>query len=344
MNIVEKGSLVILVFLACSLSLANAQANPQQQFADFEECVLSSGDVIKPCKLGYRTFGTLNADKSNVMLVSTWFTGTSEDHVYLASPDYLDPETYFVVIVDALANGVSSSPSNSTSQSNDQFPQITIADMVQSQHRLLADVFAIDAVYGVVGLSMGGMQAFEWAIAYPGFGKKTIAAIATPRLPTYDIAAWTTKNTLLGLYRRCQCKEALQALAGVSMLSNQPGKLSQDVSRNKAVSTIRFRGESNKMTLGESWDVQRQTEAMISHNIARDFDDDMRKVASKMQTEFLIVVGDDDRIVTPQPAREFAALVDATLVELDEDCGHGDPWCAPDAFSEAIRSFIATED
>jgi homoserine O-acetyltransferase len=204
--------------------------------------------------------------------------------------------------------------------------------MVQSQHRLLREVFEIESVYAVVGVSMGGMQTFEWAIAYPGFAKKTIAAIASPRLPSYDIALWNTRNTLLGLYRNCQCKEALNAIAVVNMLSNEPSKLSEDVKRNQAVSTIESRGEAYTMTIGESWYVQRQAEAMISHNIARDFDDDMEKAAIKTGTEFLIVVGDDDRVVTPQPARNFATLVDATLVELDEDCGHGDPWCAPDAF------------
>jgi homoserine O-acetyltransferase len=103
------------------------------------------------------------------VLVSTRFTSNSAGHAYLASPAYIDPEIYFIVIVDALANGVSSSPSNSISQGNDRFPQITIADMVQSQHRLLSEVFVIDSVHAVVGLSMGGMQALEWAVAFPSF-------------------------------------------------------------------------------------------------------------------------------------------------------------------------------
>jgi pimeloyl-ACP methyl ester carboxylesterase len=98
------------------------------------------------------------------------------------------------------------------------------------------------------------------------------------------------------------------------------------------------------VTRGESWDMQRQAEAIIGHNIVRNFDDDMRKVASKIKTEFVIIVGDDDRIVTPQPARDFTTLVDATLLELDEDCDHGDPWCAPDAFAQAVKLFLSAED
>ena len=94
------------------------------------------------------------------------------------------------------------------------------------------------------------------------------------------------------------------------------------------------------MSVGQSWDEQRQAEAMISHNIARDFNNDLQKAAARIKTQFLIVLGADDRVVTPQPAREFGALIGASVLELDEDCGHGDPWCASDAFTDAVSTFI----
>lgn len=182
---------------------------PPQQFATFSECRLISGQVIAPCRIGYRTYGTLNDDKSNALLVPTWFTGTSAEHAFLASPNLLSPENYFIVIVDALGNGVSTAPSNGETQADGQFPQITITDMVESQHRVLTEVLGIQSLHGVVGLSMSDMQAFEWAVRYPGFADRTVAAISSPRLPTFDIALWTTQNRLLALYRDCQCDEAL---------------------------------------------------------------------------------------------------------------------------------------
>jgi homoserine O-acetyltransferase len=327
-------------------SLALADTPPEapleapQQFATFSECRLISGQVIAPCIIGYRTYGTLNEDKSNVLLVPTWFTGNSAGHAYLVSPDLLNPEKYFIVIVDALANGVSISPSNSETQPDGTFPQITITDMVESQHRLLTEVLGIQSLHGVMGLSMGGMQAFEWAVRYPGFAAKTVAAIGSPRLPVYDITLWTTRNLLLEIYRKCLCNEALEAMAGMGMLGAVPFKLAQEVAREEAVSTILSRAESYAMTVGKSWDQQRQAEAMISHDVARDFNGDMKKAADKVDTQFLIIVGEDDRVVTPQPAQEFAELIGATVVELDEDCGHGDPWCAPDAFADAVSTFI----
>lgn len=331
---------IISVILWSDLSLASTLSENPQQFATFGECRLISGQVISPCRIGYRTYGTLNDDKSNALLVPTWFTGTSADHAYLVSPDLLSPEKYFIVIVDALANGVSISPSNSKTQPGGQFPQITITDMVESQHRLLTEVLGIRSLHGLVGLSMGGMQAFEWAVRYPGFARRTVAATGSPRLPAFDIALWTTGNRLLALYRECQCEEALEAMAGIWMLGSVPTKLEQEVAREDAVSTIIARGEEWSMSVGQSWDEQRQAEAMISHNIARDFNNDLQKAAARIKTQFLIVLGADDRVVTPQPAREFGALIGASILELDEDCGHGDPWCASDAFADAVSTFI----
>ena len=80
---------------------------------------------------------------------------------------------------------------------------------------------------------------------------------------------------------------------------------------------------------------------MISHDIARDFDNDLHQAAKRVESEFLIVIGADDRVVTPQPSRDFAPLINAQLIELDEDCGHGDPWCAAEEFATLVRGFLS---
>ena len=158
------GVILLSVILWSNLSLGNTPTQAPQQFATPGECTLT----IAPCDIGYRTYGTINAAKSNVLLVPTWYTGISAEHAYLASPELLNPSKYYIVIVDALANGVSISPTNSKSQPEGQFPQISIADMVESQHRLLTEALDIQARYAVVGLSMGAMQEFEWDAQRPG--------------------------------------------------------------------------------------------------------------------------------------------------------------------------------
>ncbi len=337
---------IFLIAICCVLwslaGLAEDASGNRQKFAEFSECRLVNGESIAPCRIGYRTYGTLDAGRTNAILIPTWYTGTSADHAYLVSKELIDPDRYFVIIVDALANGVSSSPSNSETQANGRFPEITIADMVDSQYRLLTEVLEVPSLHAVVGLSMGGMQAFEWAVRYPGFASRTVAAIGSPQLPTFDIAVWTTTNRLLALYRECECTDALEAMAGFGMTFLVPTMLEQEIGRKDAVSTIAARGEARleSISIGQTWDQQRQGEAMISHDIGRDFDGDLRQAAERIQSKFLIIIGADDRIVTPQPARDFAALIDAQLIELDEDCGHGDTRCAPDEFATLVRGFL----
>src|SRR5262245_12313351 len=99
----------IFIFLLVPFSVS-AQ---EQQFARLGDFKLESGEVIRDCRVGYRTFGHLSADKSNVIVFPTWASGTTEQlKSNIGAGKLIDSEKYFVVAVDALGNGVSSSPSN----------------------------------------------------------------------------------------------------------------------------------------------------------------------------------------------------------------------------------------
>ncbi len=331
----------LTIFILGLLFLSAIVFGSEQKFAKFDECKLANGQNLTPCHIGYRTFGKLNADRSNAILIPTWFRGTSESQSGMASENLINPDEYFVIIVDSLANSVSSSPSNNKKQLGENYPQITISDMVDSQHRLLTETLNIKSLYAIVGLSMGAMQAFEWAVRYPNFTNKIVAAIGSPRFASFDIAAWNSRNRLLHLYRECQCTEALEALNGMSMTVLVPTKLEEDIPREKILETIVTRSKSMSLSNLSTWDHQRQTEAMLSHNIARDFDNNMELAVKHIKAKFLIIIGADDRVVTPEPALNFAKLANAELLVLDKDCGHGDPWCAPNEFANAVKKFIS---
>ena len=97
-----------------------------------------------------------------MVLWPTWFTGSSKQLIALVGRDgYVDPTRFFVILVDALGNGVSSSPSNSSVQPRMDSPVFTIRDMVNSQRRLLTENLGINHIRAVMGISMGGMQAFQ---------------------------------------------------------------------------------------------------------------------------------------------------------------------------------------
>ena len=116
------------------LTALHAADAPPLQVAELGDFQLASGAVIRDARIGYRTAGELNADRSNAVLFPTWFTGTSEDLFTSDAVGAVDMSRFFLIAVDALANGTSSSPSNSARQPKGEFPRLTIGDMVRSQH------------------------------------------------------------------------------------------------------------------------------------------------------------------------------------------------------------------
>ncbi len=109
-----------------------------------------SGKEIKDCIIGYSTLGKLNADKSNVVLWPTWLGSKSKEACDEIVPLLMDTAGFYVVVVDAFGNGISSSPSN-----NPSFPEITIRDMANSQYELLTKHLRINHVKVLMGRFYG---------------------------------------------------------------------------------------------------------------------------------------------------------------------------------------------
>lgn len=156
---------------------------------DLGNLCLESGETLRSAKLAYRTFGRLNAEKSNAILVTTWFSGTGKvmQDVYVGTGHALDPERYFIIIADQLGSGVSSSPQNTPApQAMAKFPKLSIGDDVRAQHRLLTDLFGIERLALVVGGSMGGQQVYEWAVRYPAMVERAAPIAATARISLHQ--------------------------------------------------------------------------------------------------------------------------------------------------------------
>src|SRR5258708_30459972 len=131
---------------------------------------LESGETIKDFTISYVTHGTLNAKKSNAILMVTAISGNHHRIDFMIGPGKpLDPQKYFIICTDAIANGLTTSPSNSRMQPRMNFPKFTIRDMVQSQYRLLKDKFGIDHVVAVIRPSMGGLQVLHWVVSPPDY-------------------------------------------------------------------------------------------------------------------------------------------------------------------------------
>ena len=319
------------------------------QVAELGECALESNQVLAPCDLGYRTYGELNAARDNAILISTWFGGTSAAWTGILSSGLIDLEGFYTIVVDAFGNGVSTSPTTSPTQGGEAFPLISIGDMVHSQYRLVTDVLGLDGLYAVMGISMGGMQTFEWLVEYPEFFGKAVSIIGSPRLGPYDIARWETELRVLELFEACECEEATAAYSGLRMLTlNSPEYHARVTDRTTVQAALAQQGRQSLQTLsgGRTKNIASQLRAMIDLDISRGFGGDMAAAAAAIRAELLVIVDAVDHLVTPGPALEFAELAGAKSVVLNDDCGHLSAFqsCSGTEMTMAISAFLARDD
>jgi homoserine O-acetyltransferase len=139
------------------------------QIFEAGDVVLQSGLTYRNARLAYKTYGTLDAAKSNVIVYPTSFGAQHYDLEWQIAPGKpLDPGKYFIVIMNKFGNGLSSSPSNTPPPfDRARYPHFTMTDMVRVQQRLLSEVFGIERVKLVYGFSMGAQQAFHWGALFP---------------------------------------------------------------------------------------------------------------------------------------------------------------------------------
>ncbi|HVJ42484.1 MAG TPA: homoserine O-acetyltransferase, partial [Dongiaceae bacterium] len=153
-------------------------------FAADQPLSLDSGLSFGPFSLAYQTYGTLNADRSNAVLICHALTGdhfVAEQHPITGKPGWwttlvgpgrpIDTDRFFVICSNVLGGCLGTTGPGDTNPATGRpyglgFPVITIGDMVRAQARLI-DHLGIDQLFAVVGGSMGAMQVLQWASAYP---------------------------------------------------------------------------------------------------------------------------------------------------------------------------------
>lgn len=134
---------------------------------------LEEGGSIPDCQLAVTTWGELNEARDNAILITTWYSGTHQiwRDVYVGPDHALNPERYFIVAINQIGSGLSTSPHNAGGPNADiamsKFPKVRIGDDVVAQERLLREHFGIERLALVVGGSMGAQQTYEWAVRFP---------------------------------------------------------------------------------------------------------------------------------------------------------------------------------
>lgn len=171
-----------------------------------QEMTFENGSRLGPLTLAYESYGELNRDQSNAVLVLHALTGDSHAAGYYSESDNnpgwwdimigpgkgIDTEKYFVICSNVLGGcRGSSGPSSIVPGTNRPFslifPSVTIGDMVQAQ-KYLIDHLGINKLLSVVGGSMGGMQALEWSVRFPDRVKTAIPIATTTKHSSMAIA------------------------------------------------------------------------------------------------------------------------------------------------------------
>jgi homoserine O-acetyltransferase len=166
---------------------------------------LDSGGELRGLEIAYRTFGALNAERSNAILVCHALTldqHVAGPHPLTGKPGWwqrmigpglpLDPERHFIICSNVIGGCMGSTGPASINPDTDEpwgldFPVVTIADMVRAQ-AMLVEALGIERLSAVIGGSMGGMQVLQWAVDYPERLSAAVVIAAAARHSAQNIA------------------------------------------------------------------------------------------------------------------------------------------------------------
>ena len=333
--------------LMLALCPALCAEDGQQQIAELGSCKLASGEVILDCKVGYRTFGTLNADRNNVVVVPTWLNGRSQDLIPLfgsrpAGQRLVDTTKFFGVAFDAFGDGVSSSPSNSRQQSGPAFPVFTMEDMARAQYRVLTEILKVKHVHAVLGLSMGGHQTFAWSVLYPEFITLAVPIVGSPQATNFD---QLSKQIVIdaiksdpGYQDGHYTKQPALKLAneiGVQMLTT-PAYRNSEASRSEYEAWLaKIEAPQRQDANDRIW----QAKAIIGHDVLHG--KSIEELARSLPVKFLVIVAAEDRMVTPAPALAWANATGAETYISKGECAHLILSCDALAVRERVERFLS---
>jgi homoserine O-acetyltransferase len=324
----------------------------EQQFARLGRCKLENSQVIEDCRIGYRTFGTLNEARDNAVLMPTWLYGRSSDLFLLfgnvskashaaTAMILVDTGRYFGIAIDAFGDGISSSPSNSRTQHGRAFPAFSERDMVNAEYRVTTEILGLKHLHAVLGLSMGGEQTFAWSVMHSEFFDLAIPIIGTPRLTPYDLEV---KEIMLGtIYADPAYREGNYATEPDLKLANLFGSLTITTPELRNTQTTRkgfraFIEEAEARQPIDANDRVWQLKAVVGHDLIGD--GTLAETARSTRAHFLVIVAERDQLVNPQPALDWAAALHAPTYVSRGSCAHLIMTCDAAEVSSRVRLFL----
>lgn len=304
---------------------------------------LETGQTLSSVEVAYHTYGTLNADKSNVIWICHALTANSEVFDWWASlcgeGKMYDPKKHFVVCANIIGSPYGSSSPVSTDPVSKKpyfstFPQITIRDMVQ-MHTALRKHLGIEKINTIIGGSLGGYQAMEWVLAEPSVFDKMILISTSAKESAWGIAIHTAQRLAIETDPTWQDMDlqagakGLKTARAIGMLSYRNYETyvktqtdpEHKLDNFRASSYIHHQGDKlvKRFNAYSYWIL---TKAMDSHNISRNRES-TENVLKSIKTKTLII-GISSDMLCPVAEQKFLAkyIPNSTFVEIDSPYGH----------------------
>lgn len=355
---------------------------------------LEQGGRLEAVSLAYETYGTLNATASNAVLVCHALTGDAHLagqhhpndkkqgwwHACVGKGKAFDPTQHFIICVNVLGGCQGSTGPASINPATGKpygmaFPLITIGDMVEAQAWLLKQL-GIQHLHAVVGGSMGGMQALEWACRYPEAVKHLVVLASTTKLSAQALAfnavgrhaIMNDPTWLLGTYPPDQQPtgglSTARMLAHITYLSQQGleekfGRNLQSPTSSKVTGmetgfAPQFAVESYLDYQGVSFlkrfDANTYlylTKALDLFDIAQQWGQgDVQRAVARIQAKSLIIAFESDWLFTPAENKRLADALrragkQVSYAELPSTWGHDAFLLEHDAVNRSVAPFLA---
>lgn len=325
-----------------------------------------SGHTFGTVEIAYETFGTLNADRSNAILIEHALTGDTRATEWwsgvVGPGEAIDTNEYFVVCANALGGCSGTTGPQSTFSDGlpygSRFPSVTIRDMARLEHNL-TQILGIETWHAVIGGSMGGARALEFGLLDRRKTRKC-AIIAAPAFVEADQIAWAMMQERAIELDPDYCSGDYTAIgrfptAGLGLARQiahltyrNDADLNQRFSRRRRAAdyyevTSYLDHQAKKLTARfDPHSYVLLTRALRDHDVRTGRSVDLRTALSEACTDSLVVSVSSDRLFPPpqveQLARHLPGQVDHRVI--DSPVGHDGFLTEATAVSAALREFL----
>lgn len=306
---------------------------------------LERGGILKGLSIAYHTYGKLNSQKDNCIWVCHALTANSDvadwwPHTVVPG-GFLDPEKYFVVCANIIGScygttGPLSINPDTEEPWYDSFPKLTIRDIARA-HILLADHLGLDRIFSLIGSSVGGFQAIEWAVMQPNRFDSMVLIATSHFASPWTIAIDETQRMAIyadktfGEKRADAASDGLATARAIGLLTYRGGSgynLTQKESDHhqipetyRASSYQRYQG-SKLVKRFDAYSYLTILDTFDTHNIARGRGD-VKDILEKVDFKVLCIGITTDIVFPPEEMKFLTSLFPhSEYKEIDSRFGH----------------------